>query len=245
VAFHYDPRYAAKNAADLEAHSVFNSAFRHSSEDIRPTKDNSVCYDFNERRVGLTHNTIQTNGGDAPLELRLVQTSADGKNWREVAREENNEQLNGCRFAGTFAAAGGGEYRSIGLVAISRSHSQTDRPRDDEIRISAWKIFASVVEQAADSSDAVLLFPPALGQESPSTAQNPGHTWAPSPPPRGVRATGTTGTQADLRASSCRRSFQPSLGSCGVTGAWVKRLQFQRPSPLGLRTGTDLTPFAI
>jgi hypothetical protein len=36
----------------------------------------------------------------------LVETSADGKSWREVAREEDSRQLNGRWFTCTFAVAG-------------------------------------------------------------------------------------------------------------------------------------------
>jgi hypothetical protein len=33
----------------------------------------------------------------------------DRKNWQEVACEEDNKQLNGNRFTGAFAVAGGEE----------------------------------------------------------------------------------------------------------------------------------------
>jgi hypothetical protein len=103
-----------------------------------------VCYDFKERRIVPTHYTIRTNDdgpGNEHLKSWLVETSADGENWREVAREENNEKLNSSRFTGTFAVAGGGECRFIRLVNIGRNHCG-----DDGLEISAWEIFGSLIE---------------------------------------------------------------------------------------------------
>jgi hypothetical protein len=103
-----------------------------------------VCYDFKERRILPTHYTIRTHfmgRNGQHLKSWLVETSADGKSWREVAREENNEQFNGPCFTGTFAVADGGECRFIRLVNIGRNHLG-----DDKFAISAWEIFGSLVE---------------------------------------------------------------------------------------------------
>jgi hypothetical protein len=59
--FKDDPRYAAKNAADLETCSCFESAYRSSSEDILHTVNNWVCYDFMERNIVPTHYTIRAS----------------------------------------------------------------------------------------------------------------------------------------------------------------------------------------
>jgi hypothetical protein len=71
----------------------------------------------------------------------LVDTSPDGESWWEVAREEDNEQLNGRCSIGTCAVAGGGECRFIRLVNIGRNHLG-----DDGLGISAWEIFGSLFE---------------------------------------------------------------------------------------------------
>jgi hypothetical protein len=139
-----DPKFAARNAVDLEDNSFFGSAYRGSSEDIPHTRNNWVCYDFKERRIVPTHYTIRTHDsyrGWEHLKSWLVETSADGENWREVAREENNKRLNGSRFIGTFAVADGGECRFIRLVNVGRSHYG-----DDCLWISAWEIFGSLFE---------------------------------------------------------------------------------------------------
>jgi hypothetical protein len=60
------------------------------------------------------------------LKSRLVQTSADGESWRELAREESNDQLNGKSFTGRCAGAGGGECHFIRLVNIGSNHFGND-----------------------------------------------------------------------------------------------------------------------
>jgi hypothetical protein len=100
-----------------------------------------MCYDFKERMIVPTHYAICSGPGNSHRKSWLVETSADGESWREVAREEDNEQLNGKWFAGTFAVAGDGECRFIRLVNIGRNHWGSD-----QIVISAWEIFGSLVE---------------------------------------------------------------------------------------------------
>jgi hypothetical protein len=65
----------------------------------------------------------------------------DRENWREVAHQEDNEQLNGKWFTDTFGVAGGGECRFIRLVNIGRNHRW-----DDALFISAWEIFGNLFE---------------------------------------------------------------------------------------------------
>jgi hypothetical protein len=145
-AYDNDPKCPAKNAADLETDFFFWSAYRKNEEDIPHTRNNWICYDFRERRIAPTHYTIRTNNGDGDpayshLKSWLVETSVDGENWREVDREENNNQLNGPLFTATFAVAGGGECRFIRLVNIGRNHFGNDC-----LCISAWEIFGSLIE---------------------------------------------------------------------------------------------------
>jgi hypothetical protein len=53
----------------------------------------------------------------------------------------DNKQLSGNRFTGTFAVAGGEECRFIRLVNIDRNHFGSD-----QLVISAWEIFGTVIE---------------------------------------------------------------------------------------------------
>jgi hypothetical protein len=144
VAYDNQPYNAAKNAADLESDLYFYSAFREKQERIPHTRNNWICYNFKERKIVPTHYTIRTNFGDpggVHLKSWLVETSADGENWREVAREENNTQLNDAHFTAIFAVADGGECRFIRLVNIGRNHWGSD-----SLKISAWEIFGVVIE---------------------------------------------------------------------------------------------------
>jgi hypothetical protein len=142
------PSFVAKNAADLETDLRFFSAYRPKKEDIPHTRNNWICYDFKKRRIVPTHYTIRTNSdgpGYSHLKSWLVETSVDGENWREVAREEDNEQLNGEWFTATFAVAGGVECHFIRLVNIGRNHGRFEGG-DDCLLLSAWEIFGSLIE---------------------------------------------------------------------------------------------------
>jgi hypothetical protein len=89
-----------------------------------------------------THYAIRTNStgpGGFHLKSWLVETSADGKTWREVAHEENNEQLNSKWFTGTFTVAGGVECRFIRLVNIGKDYC-----RSDSLEICACEIFGNL-----------------------------------------------------------------------------------------------------
>jgi hypothetical protein len=127
----------------LKTNSYFKSACRKKKKGIPHTKTNWICYDFKEKRIVPTHDTICTiqfvDSGD--LKSWLVETSANGENWLEVAREENNKELNGYLFTATFPVAGGGECRFIRLVNIGRNHGG-----DDCLWVSAWEIFGSLIE---------------------------------------------------------------------------------------------------
>jgi hypothetical protein len=132
---------AAKNAVDLETDLPFRSAYR--SKDIPHTRNNWICYDFKEKRIVPTHYSIRTHGdyaSDGHLKSWLVETSADGKSWREVAREEDNKQFSGLLFAATFAVPGGGECRFIRLVNIGSNDSGNDC-----LAISAWEIIGGFI----------------------------------------------------------------------------------------------------
>jgi hypothetical protein len=113
-------------AADLETCSVFSSAFRAGSVGIPHTRYNWLLYDFKEKRIVPTHYIIRTNCHGSHLRSWLVETSSDGKTWREVVHEENNKPVNGSYFAGAFEVAGGEECRFIRLVNIGRNHFGND-----------------------------------------------------------------------------------------------------------------------
>jgi hypothetical protein len=139
-----DPKFAAENAADLQAASLFLSTYRKKEDRVPHTRNNWLCYDFKGRRIVPTHYAIRTYGdspGGEHLKSWLVETSADGKSWYEVAREKDNDRLNGKSLTGTFAVAGVAGCRLIRLVNIGRNHFGTDC-----LCISAWEIFGRLIE---------------------------------------------------------------------------------------------------
>jgi hypothetical protein len=141
-AYHNHPSCEGRNAVDLDIGSVFASAFR--MDDISATRNNWLCYDFKERRVIPTHYTIRTwdgAAGHSHLKSWAVETSEDGENWREVAREEDNVELNGPWLIHTFVVAGGTECRFIRLVNIGSNHRGNDC-----LYLSAWEIFGALIE---------------------------------------------------------------------------------------------------
>jgi hypothetical protein len=78
--------------------------------------------------------------GQEHLKSGLVETSVDGKSWREVAGEEDNNQPNGKWFTGTFTVPDGQEFRFVRLVNIGRNHSG-----NDALGISRCDIFGSLI----------------------------------------------------------------------------------------------------
>jgi hypothetical protein len=79
--------------------------------------------------------------GQAHLKSWFVEASAGGTSWLEIDHKENNNQLNGYRFTGTFPVAGGAECRFIRLVNIGKNHFGNDC-----LSISAWEIFGRLIE---------------------------------------------------------------------------------------------------
>jgi hypothetical protein len=135
---------AAKNAADSESDLYFRSDYREKKEDIPHARNNWVCHHFKERRIVPTHSAIRSYddvSGAAHLQSWLFKTSADGKSWLEVAREEHNEWLNKLYLAGPFPVAGGEEYCFIRLMDIGGSHAGNHC-----FYSSAWEIFGSLFE---------------------------------------------------------------------------------------------------
>jgi hypothetical protein len=132
-AYNNDPIYAAKNVAYLESDTFFHSAYREKKEHIRHTRNNWICYDFKRRRIIPTSYTIRSS--------RYVETSTDGESWREIANEEDNQQLKGGLFIVTFDAVNGRECRYVRLVNIGRNHGG-----NDDICIAVWEIFGRFVE---------------------------------------------------------------------------------------------------
>jgi hypothetical protein len=105
--------------------------------------------------------------GHYSLKSWLVETSADGERWWELAHEESNKHLNSFRFTRTFAVAGGGACRFIRLVNIGKNYHGSDN-----LCISGWEIFGALFE-LADSSDVAFAFRPHRGKRDPVNRPRP------------------------------------------------------------------------
>jgi hypothetical protein len=138
------PAFAAVNVADLESGSRFGSARHKGKEDIPHTGNNWVRYNLKERRILPTHYAIRTNEkgpGGHHLKSWRVETSDDGENWREINHKEDNEELNGQFFVGTFEVTAAEHCRFIRLVNIGKNHRG-----NDALCISGWEIFGTLIE---------------------------------------------------------------------------------------------------
>jgi hypothetical protein len=86
--------YEARNAVDLDTISFFHS---------RNAKDQSLCYDFKDMSVVLTHYTLKSHdypvNGDH-LKSWVIEVSGDNNQWTVVDYQKNNGRLNGpCAVA--------------------------------------------------------------------------------------------------------------------------------------------------
>jgi hypothetical protein len=236
-----DPSNAAKNAVDLEAGSLFASAYRQRDEKIPHTRNNWLCYDFKERRIVPTHYAIRTNGGDpgwSHLKSWLVETSANGKSWQEVARGENNEQLNGSGFTGTFTVAGDLASRFIRRVNIGKNHYG-----DDQLRTSGWEIFGAPSNEPIPTTSLSFSARADGAGGPPSTGRSPGNTRVLSHPLRGCPPRRNDGNprgldgpllpQTSAPASFLRCNWQP----------WHLGADVPKPNAIssGPHTATDST----
>jgi hypothetical protein len=107
---------------NLEDCSEFLSAYRDKAEDIPDTRNNRVCFDFEERRVVPTHYTIRTTQNGPHLRAWVVETSADAENWQEVDHRRDSRWW----LSRTFAVVTGAPARLIRLVQIGRNHRSDD-----------------------------------------------------------------------------------------------------------------------
>jgi hypothetical protein len=144
--FNDTPTYAPKNVVDLAANSFFTSAdFRPDTKNIPHTRNNWICLDFQERRVVVAHYTIGTSSlstcGNANPSSWIVEVSVDGKNWVEIDKRENTNDLNASNVMATFKAAATAEGRFVRFVNVGKNHCGSDR-----LFISTFEIFGTLIE---------------------------------------------------------------------------------------------------
>jgi hypothetical protein len=129
--------HAAWNAADLTEDSVFFS---------KNEPNQSLTYDFGDRRVRLTHYAIRSryNGGsdDAYLQSWVVECSLHRNTWTRVDRRENNSQLRGRDVVGLFDLEAPTELcRFVRLRQTGPNHSTYAR---DRLVVAGFELFGEL-----------------------------------------------------------------------------------------------------
>jgi hypothetical protein len=108
-----DPRYAARNVADLTSDSRFLS-------DKAPGE--WIRWDFGARRVRPTHYTMK----GVLLKSWVVEGSVDGKSWTEIDRKTDNQDFKGDGNKVSFDVSKSAEFRLIRLTQTDKNHGGVD-----------------------------------------------------------------------------------------------------------------------
>jgi hypothetical protein len=136
--------YAAENAVDLRADTIFASAYRNKDEAIAHERNHWICYEFMRHIVIPTHYSIRSFFDGAPghpnLKSWIVEASMNGEHWDELSHCENNSELNGKNVTQTFETADTKVSRFVRLVNIGRNHRGSD-----QLLISSFELFGSLI----------------------------------------------------------------------------------------------------
>jgi hypothetical protein len=128
-----DPKFAAKNIADLKAKSAFTSS---------QLPDQWVCYDFKPHSVLPTHYSVRSFDGrphsEHPKEW-VLEGSEDGVTWIILDQQEKNFLLDGRDRIGSFQIAEPRLVHMIRFRQIGPNHLG-----NDYLIISALEIFGSI-----------------------------------------------------------------------------------------------------
>jgi hypothetical protein len=108
-----DPQFALKNVADLTSCEWFGS---------KNEPGQWVCWDFREMRVRPTYYTIWS----AYLKSWVVEGSLDGKSWKEIDRQRNNQDFKHHWDVASFAVSKPAECRFIRLTQTDKRHDNYD-----------------------------------------------------------------------------------------------------------------------
>jgi hypothetical protein len=127
-----NPRYAQKNVADL----TFDSEFWSKNEPCQ-----WICWDFGEMRVRPTHYTLSTRF----LKSWVVEGSLDGRSWREIDRQTDNQDFKNWNTA-SLAVSNPAEFRFIRLTQTDKTHAMFLGVTDDQLRLRAVEFFGTLCE---------------------------------------------------------------------------------------------------
>jgi hypothetical protein len=132
--YHGNITLQARNLADLDATDHWFS-----STDI---KNAWFCFDFKDRRVRVTHYSIQSwQGGQGELMTWKVDGSEDGKNWTVLDRHQESSALLGGSTTGSFQIENPTVVRMIRVTQTGTSHDN-----DYQLCCGAFEVFGTLLE---------------------------------------------------------------------------------------------------
>jgi hypothetical protein len=132
----YDhPAHALKNVADVTSDSSFCS---------KNEPGQWVCWDFGEMRVGPTHYTICA----LLLKSWVVEGSLNGRSWREIDRQTDNQDFKKGLNTASFAVSNPAEFRLIRLTQTGERYCGNDLLDwcDDYLVLKAVEFFGTLSE---------------------------------------------------------------------------------------------------
>jgi hypothetical protein len=115
------PLFQPKNVADLHSDSYFFST---------DAPGRSICYDFKDMRVAVTHYILRLNNqqtGGYHLRSWVIEGSVDGPEWTELDHQENEGLVSRPNSICAFAAQQVIESRFIRLRATSLNWEGNNR----------------------------------------------------------------------------------------------------------------------
>jgi hypothetical protein len=108
-----DARFRLENAADLTTQLGFRS---------KNAPGQWICWDFHQRRVRLTHYTI-----DAwRLKSWVLEASLDGENWIAIDGQIDNRDFQQAKIMASFAVSNRVECRFVRLTQTDKNHRGND-----------------------------------------------------------------------------------------------------------------------
>jgi hypothetical protein len=128
--------YAAKNAVDLTANSLFGS---------RTGNNQWLCYDFKDRRVEVRRYSIRSQfdlgRGACHPKSWGIEGSVDGDEWVILDGKQDNSELNDKNVTKSWSTTKDMKSRYIRLRLTGKNHSG-----NDELWLSSFEIFGTIAE---------------------------------------------------------------------------------------------------
>jgi hypothetical protein len=126
-----NPKYAARNVADLACHTFFYS---------KSGPDEWLCWDFRKMRVNPTHYTMRSGN----VKSCVIESSLDGVNWTEIDRRTNIKHYEVSAVVSKSA-----ECRFIRLTQTGKRHYGNDYLSPSSfgsLEIDAFGLFGTLLE---------------------------------------------------------------------------------------------------